>query len=275
MTGRPLTIIGAILAVLALGAFLLFGRPPSGPSTSQTTSSGTRSVVVAANDIGLRVPITLADLKIVKMPVDSAPPESFEKVEQLKGLIPVANILNGQAVTANLVVSSDDQLTSVQAAFLPIPTGFVAFTIPTSEQQGVGNFIGPGDYISVIAILSAGGKFQNSRTVYTNIHVIKVGPATPADLQPVTTKPTPGAAAPTAPPTTRSSSSLTVVVTQCQAEFINWFIANGTIKYTLESHSDYRPQDAKPDPACASVDAGHGVTTADIRSKFPELLVTT
>jgi len=271
MTGRPLTIIGAVLAVLALAAFLVFGRTGGG-SAPAGNPADLRPVVVAAGDIGLRVPITLADVKVVKMAADAVPPESFQTINQVKGLIPVANILKGQAVTANLVVSSDDQISPTQAAFLPIPPGFVALTIPTSEQQGVAGFINAGDYISMIAILNPGGKFQNARTVYTNVHVIKTGPAS-ADVSPVTTKATPGAAAPVAVPKGQSSS-LTIVVTVCQAEFINWFIANGSLKYVLEAHADYRPQDSKPDPGCASVDASHGVTTTDVKTRFPELLNT-
>lgn len=269
MTGRPLTIIGAVLAVVSLAAFLFFGRG-SGAGTPASGVADLRPVVVAANDIGLRVPISLADVKVVRMAADAVPPESFQTIDQVKNLIPVANIIKGQAVTANLVVSSDDQISPTQAAFLPIPPGFVALTIPTSEQQGVAGYINPGDYISMIAVLNPGGKFQNSRTVYTNVHVIRVGPAT-SDVAPVTTRQSPGT--PTAAPAARGpSSSLTIVVTVCQAEFINWFITNGSLKYVLEAHSDYRPQDSKPDPACASVESSHGVTTADVKAKFPELL---
>jgi hypothetical protein len=64
---------------------------------------------------------------------------------------------------------------------------------------------------------------------------------------------------------------MTLVLTQCQSEFINWFMVNATVKYTLESYKDYRPQDTKTDPTCPSVDAATGVRAADINARWPGL----
>jgi len=61
------------------------------------------------------------------------------------------------------------------------------------------------------------------------------------------------------------------VVTQCQAEFLDWFVANATIKYTLESYKDYNPRDVAVDATCPGVDGTHGVTLADIASHWPGL----
>ncbi|HEY8639614.1 MAG TPA: hypothetical protein VIL53_03815, partial [Solirubrobacterales bacterium] len=72
---------------------------------------------------------------------------------------------------------------------------------------------------------------------------------------------------------TGTSSSLTIVVTQCQAEIIDWFLANGTIKYTLESYKDYSPRDVAVDSSCPGVDAAVApVTVATIKAKYPGLL---
>ena len=95
------------------------------------------------------------------------------------------------------------------------------------------------------------------------MHVLRVGQASQGGG---VTPPTPG----TAPPT---ASSLTVVVTQCQAEYVDWFIANGQIKYTLESYKDYKPADTSLDASCPNVDAARGVTIANITQRFPGLAV--
>jgi Flp pilus assembly protein CpaB len=263
MTGRPFTIIGAVVALVALGVFLLLGNRGGGGTGGAVIT--TKSVVVAARDISTRIPLTAADVTVVKMDTTAIPPQSFDKVSQLTGLIPVVNIYKDQPLTANLLVSSSDQVTGAQEAFLPIPKGFVAKTIPTSEQQGVAFFIQAGDYITIEGLVQ-GPKFQNERTIFTNVHVLKTGVAS-ANLSPVTAK-----GAPTPAPQTGSATSLTIVATQCQAEIIDWFIANGTIKYTLESYHDYAPKDQAVDASCPGVDSAGGVTVGTINAKYPGLL---
>ena len=266
MSGRPFTILGAIIAVLALGAFLYFGSRTSGTTALGTATVNQKPIVVAAHDIQVRVPLTTADLKVIKVDVGAVPPQSFDKVELLKGLIPVVGIVQGQPVTTNLLVASADQVTGAQAAFLPIPKGYVALTLPTGEQQGVAGFIQPGDYIAIQAIM-AHGALDNTRTVFTNVHVIRTGVAaqTIAAVQ-AGKAPAPAAAS------GGVTSSLTVVVTQCQAEYINWFIANGSIKYTLESYKDYAARDLAIDPSCTSADAAAGVTISQVVQKWPGFL---
>jgi Flp pilus assembly protein CpaB len=262
MTGRPFTIIGAVLAVVALGAFLLLGSRGGGGITPPPATN-LKSVVVAARDISVRIPLIAADVKVVQMDTTSIPPQAFDKVDLVKGLIPVVSILQNQPVTGNLLVASSDQVTGAQAAFLPIPKGYVAKTIPTSDQQGVAGYITPGDYITIEALMSPPGGFANTneRTIFTNVHILRAGPAS-TTVAPV------GKATP-APTTSSGATSLTIVVTQCQAEIIDWFIANGSIKYTLESYKDYAPKDLAIDTSCPNVDAAGGVNKAVIQQKFP------
>ena len=135
-------------------------------------------------------------------------------------------------------------------SYLPIAAGFVAVTIPSAEQQGVAGYIQPGDYISVIATVSTAGKVA-AKTIFTQLHVIKIG------MQ--------GAAA------NSGATSLTVVVTQCQAEIITWFLAYAALKYSLESYKDYQPGEQAPDPNCKSVEEAHGVTLQFIQTNYPSL----
>ncbi|MDQ6919400.1 MAG: hypothetical protein M3Z98_08590, partial [Candidatus Dormibacteraeota bacterium] len=79
-------------------------------------------------------------------------------------------------------------------------------------------------------------------------------------------------AVPTPAPKPPTASSITVVVTQCQAEFLDWFIANATIKYTLESYQDYSPRDKAVDASCPGVDSTHGVTVNDVARSWPGLV---
>jgi len=213
--------------------------------------------------VSARIPLTTADVRIVQLDATAIPPQAFDKVDLVKGLIPVVSILQNQPVTGNLLVASSDQVTGAQAAFLPIPKGYVAKTIPTSDQQGVAGYITPGDYITIEALMSPPGGFANTneRTIFTNVHILRAGTAS-TTVAPV------GKATP-APTTSSGATSLTIVVTQCQAEIIDWFIANGAIKYTLESYRDYTPRDVAVDVSCPNADAAGGVTKAVIQQKFP------
>jgi len=209
-------------------------------------------VVVATQDLASRIPIPAGSLEIMSLPAAGLPSTVFTKIDDAKGMIPLVTIVKGQAVSSNLV-AKPGQSFGVQSEFLPIPSGYVALTIPTSEQQGVAGYVQPGDYISVIATVTTGAKVA-TKTVFTNIHVIRVGQDTAG---------TAGTAA--------TATSLTIVVTQCQAEYITWFLSYASLKYTLESYQDYGTPAQAKDPNCQSVTDAKGVTLQLVKKAFPSL----
>lgn len=243
---RPFTILGIVLALLVIGAFVLVAL-----NASTSSNVPYQSVVLATKDLAPRLPIDAASLEVRRIPVASNyPPVFFTKIADVQGMIPLVTILSGQAITSNVVVRASQALGS-QSEYLPIPSGFVALTIPTSEQQGVAGFIQPGDYISVIAFVSGNGRTA-SMTIFTNLHVIRVG--------------TSGSS------TSSGASSLTVVVTQCQAEVITWFVQNTSLKYSLESFHDYlSPDNQSKDPGCPNIDSAKGATLQTIQKAYPTL----
>jgi Flp pilus assembly protein CpaB len=245
---RPFTILGILLALLVIAAFVLVALNAGAASNSPQIA-----VVVATKDLTPRVAIDLGSLELKTIPVAATYPKDyfFTKREDVQGMIPLVAIHPGQAVIANDVAKPNQALGS-QAEYLPIPSGYVAITIPTSEQQGVANYINPNDYISVIATVATAGKVA-SKTIFTNLHVIRVGTQT-------------------APGTAASSSSLTVVVTECQAEVITWFLIYAQLKYTLESFKDYlQPGTQPPDPKCPTVGDAKGVTLQFMQATYPGL----
>lgn len=235
-----------MLAILTFLGVLAYTASAAG------TNAGNVPVVVAARDLAIRVPVLPADLTVVQYHSGDVPPGSFSNVSDIKGEVAAIAITKGQPVTSNLLLTSADQVVGPQSAYLPIPSGFVALTIPTGEQQGVAGYPQVGDYLSMVAVIT-GKTSTNIRTIYTNIPVIRIG-----------------AASGTNPPQTGGlSSSLTIVVTQCEAEYISWFLTNGTLRYTLESYHDYKPQDANADPSCPSVNSATGVTQATVAARWP------
>jgi Flp pilus assembly protein CpaB len=211
------------------------------------------NVVVATKDLQPRVAIDAGSLELRSIPVPASYPKVFfTRIQDVQGLIPLVSIPNGAAVTSSDVSKPNGALGS-QSEYLPIPSGYVAITIPTSEQQGVANYIQPEDYISVIATVSTGSKVA-TKTIFTNVHVIRVG-----------TQGTSGS-------TATNASSLTVVVTECQAEVITWFLDFAALKYVLESFKDYlQPGTLAPDPKCPTVGDAKGVTLPFIQATYPTL----
>ena len=207
---------------------------------------------MATQDLAPRIPIPAGSLEIMSLPAAGLPSTVFTKIDDAKGMIPLVTIVKGQVVSSNLV-AKPGQSFGVQSEFLPIPSGYVALTIPTSEQQGVAGYVQPGDYISVIATVTTGAKVA-TKTVFTNIHVIRVG------------QDTAGAAG-----TAATATSLTIVVTQCQAEYITWFLSYASLKYTLESYQDYGTPAQAKDPNCQSVTDAKGVTLQLVQKAFPSL----
>lgn len=242
---RPFTLLGFVLALVVILAFVLVAL-----NASAANISPQETVVVAKTDLSPRVPITMDALTTRSISVPSSYPKVyFTDPADVAGMIPLVTIHADQAITSNDVVKSNAAL-GAQSPYLPIPTGYVALTIPTSEQQGVAGYIQPGDYISMIATVSTSGKVA-SMTIFTQLHVIKVGAQAAA-----------GGA---------SATSLTLVVTECQAEMITWFLTYASLKYTLEAYPDYAPGAQAPDPKCSSVGAAHGVTLPEVKNAFPGL----
>ena len=232
-----------MLALLVIAAFVLVAL-----NASNAGATPTLSVVVAAADLQPRVAITAAELTTASIPVPGDYPKVyFSELQQVVGMVPLVAIPKQKAITSNEVARPTQALGS-QSEYLPIPSGYVALTIPTSEEQGVAFNIQPDDYISVIATVSAAGRVAD-KTIFTNLHVIKVG----------------------MPGGTGAPSSLTVVVTECQAEVMTWFLTYASLKYTLESYHDYQPGNQAPDPACPSIAAAKGVTLQVIQSAYPTL----
>ena len=221
-------------------------------NAGNASSSTAQTVVVASKDLPARVPIDAGSLMLKPISVSGQyPAVFFHRVQDVQGLVPLVPIASNQAVSTNDVAKAGQTLGS-QSAYLPIPSGYVALTIPTSEQQGVAGYIQPDDYVSVIATVSTAGKVA-SKTIFTNLHVIKVG-------------------MPSADNSTANASSLTIVVTECQAEVMTWFINYASLKYALESFHDYLTTTAQsPDPSCPTITAAAGVTLKVIQAAYPSL----
>ena len=238
--GRTYIIVGAVLALLAFATAAGIASLP----LLQGSTSGTK-VVVANHDIKARTLIQESDLTIAN--VNPAPPQFFTAIKQVAGKGARVDIPAASPVTANLIAATSDLLGSSDVAYLPIPSGWVGVTVPTSEQVGVGGYVQVGDRISILATIntSAFGQLPGNpavRTVFRDVDVIRVGPATN-----------------TQGGTSAVTTSLTLLMTSCDSEFLFWLENNATMKYELESYTDYGQPPLQPDPSCPKISSAGGV----------------
>jgi pilus assembly protein CpaB len=237
---------------LALVAFLAAAALASAPYLFPATGSGTK-VVVAKNNISARTRIQSSDLELTA--VSPAPQQAFTSIAAVAGKGARVDIIAGEPVTGNLIAEAPDLLAGSSTTYLSIPQGYVAVTIPTSEQTGVAGYIQVGDRIAILANIntqSFGGSppAQSVRTVFTDLVVIEVG------------------AGSTNQGATTVGSSLTVVMTACDSEYLFWLLNNATLKYELESYKDYGTLPTAPDPSCASVVKAGGVGPAEVDARW-------
>lgn len=246
--GRLYIVVGAVLAVLA---FALAAGIASLPLI-QGSTGGTR-VVVASHDIKARTVITAADLTLASF--SPAPPQSYTAVGQVTGKGAKVDIAGGQPITANLVAASGDLINSSDIAYLPIPTGWVAVTVPTGEQVGVGGYVQIGDRITMLATINTSAFGQNPGrnvvlTVFRDVYIVRVGPANGGSTTGVVT------------------SSLTVLMTACDSEYLYWLLNNAAMKYELESYHDYQSIPTQPDTRCPGVSSATGVGPKDVDARW-------
>src|SRR6266849_9622581 len=201
--GRFLIIIGLLVAVAAGGGVFLYGTLFGG-SGGGVLSGGT-FVVVAAQAIPVRHQITDADLTTTK--VSGTLTNTYAQTKDVKGLISEIQISKGSLITSDMLARDVGLIPAGSApAYLPLASGYVAMTIPTGEQQGVAGHITLGDYITVISSASltvfsvsgvpaAGPPKVISKTVFTNVRVIGLGPAA-SNVQPANGAPAAGSQGP-------------------------------------------------------------------------------
>ncbi len=268
--GRLFIIVGLLLAVLAFGAVFLIGGSSGGVVGGPNTT-----VIVAKQSIPLRHQITSADLDVAKAQVNGSATLSntYSSVSDVVNLISEINISKGTVLTSDMLAKDINLVPSGSApAYLPLAKGYVAMTIPTGEQMGVAGHISLGDYITVIVstaltVFNQTGQQQGptkivSKTVFINLRVIGLGPAAAA------VQPAAGGSSSSGAATSGVTSSLTVELTQCDAEYMTWFLGNTTVRYTLESFKDYSSAPTEPDPTCLTITAAGGVTQKQVDAKY-------
>lgn len=250
----PLFIVGTGLALFAFIAMVAVGLV----LTKGGQSSAQERVVVAADDIQPRQPITVDLVSYSSVARTAVPPRAITSVSTLTSLYALVEIYKGEILSSNLVASNPDQINSTQEAVLPIPSGDVAVTIPAGEQQAVAGYIVQGDYIDITATADMSQFALNKHgsatvVVFSDVKVIRVGAQTAVARQ---------------GQPQGIASSLTVVMSRCDAVYLSWLLTNATVKYDLVSYSDYNVPLAATATSCPASALADGVNAAAVAARW-------
>jgi Flp pilus assembly protein CpaB len=276
--GRLFIIVGVLLAALAFGGVFLLGNVGGGAALGGPTTT----VVIAKQSIPLRHQITSADIETAKASVNGngSLANVYTNPNDVLNKIAEINISRGALISSDMLATDLNVVPQGAApAYLPLASGFVAITIPTGEQQGVAGHISLGDYITVIVSGSltalklnpsgaavAAKDITVSKTVFTGVRVIGLGPASSNVTSAAGTGATTSGTGAT---TTGVTSSLTVEMTQCDSEYMTWFLQNMIVKYTLESYKDYLASPpSTPDANCPAVTSAGGVSGKQVDARY-------
>lgn len=128
-------------------------------------------VVVAALQVPFGSKVEASDLKVVAMPRDVVPPNSFEDIEQVVGRVSNQVIYPGEVVLEGRV--SEHMGGSALAALLD--PGMRAMSVRVDDVVGVAGFLLPGNRVDVVSSKRNGSRDNvESKTVLRNLKVLAV-----------------------------------------------------------------------------------------------------
>lgn len=216
MNSRRTTLIIAL--VLAIGAGWLTLNYISSIQRSSALNNQPHEILVAAQEIPARVPITAAMLAKVTRPAAAIEPDAITDPAKAVGALSLITIPAGGTITLSKVGHPSD---------MPLPVrlqpGMRAVSIPIDKVKGVSGLIEPGDRVDVIAIPPKTGDLPPAAVaILRGIRVLAVGPL----LENSSATPS---------PENQVSTTITLEVTPKQADLIEMADVNTNLRLALRS----------------------------------------
>ncbi len=244
-SGRGLLLLALLFAIVAaILAFVALGRG-SNNNKNEAAASDTKTVVVAAQDIAARTTLDSSMLKLADVPKDSVLANGYSSTDAVVGQTTRYPLVENEQVTAlKIGVTSD---TKDQGLSAVVPSGTRAFSITISEESSVGGLVLPGDLVDIIAIFDSGlVGVDKSVTLLQNIEVLAVAQEAQEAVPPVqatqTATPVPSGTLGERPSDVKpnpSARTVTLAVTEDQAQLLALVQAQGKLALSLRSYGDH------------------------------------
>jgi pilus assembly protein CpaB len=249
---RALFVVGIAMSVLAFLLVIVVGLIVAGRAGAGVARV---NLVVAARNISQRTTLARSDLTLASLPATAVPPGALPAASLATGKVTQVDVLKGQPVTSNLVAAPPNG----NPAYLPIPQGWLAYTLPAGAGPPVGGYVIPGDVIDIAATVSSASGIavtgSVTKLVLPGVRVIRVGPPGQSSQQ-----------------SSSGATSLTVLITPCDLPYLVWFLNQGSnaVSYTLHSSSDYGAAPTGPSASCplGSTPVEANPTTVDKKFGF-------
>jgi pilus assembly protein CpaB len=163
-------VVGLASLALACGIALVFYKVLGASDGRKRVP--TRDVVVATAELPAGTRIRPQDIRIVAVPEEFAPQNSFQKMDEVRGRVVTNLVMKDEPVVPNRLAAPG----SGPGLAPMIPAGYRAVSVRVNDVIGVAGFIQPGMRVDVLA----SGRLPNSedsvtRTVLQNVVVLSAG----------------------------------------------------------------------------------------------------
>ena len=213
---RRTTLIVAAIVALAAGWLLLTYL--SNLQKQANANSAPVQVIVAAQEIPARVPITEAMLSRVSRPSSAVDPNAVTDPHQIVGALSLITIPAGSSVTASMIGHPSDVGLPVRLA-----TGMRAVSVQIDKVKGISGLIQPGDRVDVLAQApKTNNAPPNAAAILRGVRVLAIGDS----LEYSSATPSPEEA---------NATTVTLEVTPKQADLLVMADLNTTLRLALRS----------------------------------------
>jgi pilus assembly protein CpaB len=235
MNTRRTTLIIALVVAILTGWLTL--KYLSSIQSSNEIANQPRVILVAAQEIPARVPITADMLAKTTRPAAAVEPDALTDPTKVVGALSLITIPAGATITLSKVGHPSDVGLPVR-----LKPGMRAVSISIDKVKGVSGLIEPGDRVDVVAIPPKSTAVPPpASTILRGIRVLAVGPL----LENTSATP---------PPEAQISTTITLEVTPKQVDLLEMADLNTVLRLALRSPRE--PLNSAPTEALHFPEAG-------------------
>lgn len=171
-SGKAVLLLGLFLGLVSAVLVYVYLSQAGGGET--VASNGTKSVVVAKEDISVATRITADMVEMKAIPEGAVHPDAFSSTEGVVGNVARYPIMAGEQVLSDRVAASSLTLAEGEELPLPyvVPEGMRAVSVVMDNLIGAGGLVRPGDYVDVILTAKLASQDQIGRIILQDVEVL-------------------------------------------------------------------------------------------------------
>jgi pilus assembly protein CpaB len=224
----------------------------SGGEGAGGAGSNAATTVVAKEDIPARTQIAATMVEVKEIPVEARAATALTSIDEVVGKVARYPMALDEQITPNKLVSLEGGEEADSLSFV-VQQGMRAISISADQVLSAGGLVLPGDYVDIIAVFdvkNAQGDEEKAyfvRTILKNVQVLAVAQAiadVPAEGEDTSTDGQSGGGKESEP--NPEATTLTILVTPEQAEFVFLAESNGILRAVLRGYGDTGTEEARP-----------------------------